>query len=180
MLVASPLIISGFDDLFAGAKQKVEKIVADKTSPGETISLSVAEVNALFQGAMKERNVQGVTKAKIDFAEDTGTWSGIVDFDKLPELAPYKSNFLLSSILKGSSPVSTTASLVSSGGKATFDVKQVTVGETKFEGGTLGFLIKHVVLSDYPDIELGEPFDLEHNVDSIKLAPGGIRFKIKN
>ena len=107
-------------------------------------------------------------------------WSGVVDFDKIPELQQYKSNFLLGSILTGSSRVSATASLVSSGGQATLDVKHVTVGETKFEGGTLGFLIKHVVLSDHPNIELGEPFDLKHNVESITLAPAGITFNIKN
>ena len=179
MFIAVTLPVAGFDDLFTGAKQKVERIVTDKASPGETISLSTAEVNALFQGGLKEKGVEGVRNAKIAFGENTGTWSGVIDFEKLPELAPYQDNFLLSSILKGSAAVSATGSLVSSGGQATFDVKQVTVGASKFEGSTLGFLVKHVVLSDHPDLELGEPFDLEHNVESIKLTPAGIAFKIK-
>lgn len=180
MFFSATLLLSGLDDLFAGAKQKVDQIVEDKASPGETVSLSTAEVNALFQEGLKENGVEGVRDAKIELAQDTGTWSGVVDFDKVPQLAPFKNNFLLSSILKGSSPVSATAGLVSSGGQATVDVKQVTIGGTKFEGGTLGFLVKQIVLHDHPDIALGEPFNLDHNVESIKLTALGILVKIKN
>jgi len=177
---SAPLLVSGLDDLFIGAKEKVEQVVTDEASPGETVSLSTAEVNALFQGGLKEQGVEGVRDAKIELEQDAGTWSGVVDFDKVPQLAPLKSNFLLSSILTGSSPVSATAGLVSSGGQATVDVKQVTIGGTKFEGGTLGFLVKQLVLFDHPDLELGKPFDLEHNVESIKLTAQGVAIKIKN
>ena len=55
----------------------------------------------------------------------------------------------------------------------------MTIGETKFEGRTLGFLVKQLVLKDFPEAELGKPFDLEHNVDSIKLRSSGITIKMK-
>ena len=69
MFFSATLLLSGLDDLFVGAKQKVEQIVTDKASPGETVSLSTAEVNALFQGGLKEKGVEGVRDAKIDLAQ---------------------------------------------------------------------------------------------------------------
>jgi hypothetical protein len=180
LLIAAPLTVSGADDLFTVAKQKVDRIVTDNASPGETISLSTAEINALFQRSLQERKVEGVDGATIKFASDTGTWAGTVDFDKLPALQKYRNNFLLTNVLRGSAPVSATTSLVSASGQATIKVTEVTVGKTKFEGNTLGFLVKDIVLNEDPDIELGKPFDLKHNVESIKLAPQGIAIKISN
>ena len=173
------LALQAADEVFEQAKQKADRIVEDSTEPGETIVFSEAEANALMLGGLAEQGMEGVSEAKIDLDEDAGTWSGVVDFDKLPQLAPYKSNFLIGSILKGSAPVSASASLKSSGGQAVIDVTQVTIGETKFEGGTLGFLVKSLILSNHPELKLGEPFDLDHNVDSIKLSGDGITFRIK-
>jgi len=181
LFLMTALILPGSDDVYAGAKQKVEQIVNDEAARGSTIQLSTAEVHALQIGRMREDGIaeDAVKDAKIVLGENTGSWSGIVDFGKLPQLESLKNNFLLSSLLKEAKPVSASVNLVSSGGKATLDVTQVTIGETQFKGSTLGFLVKQLLLDDYPEVTLGEPFDLEHNVESIKLKPEGITIKMK-
>ncbi len=181
LFLTTALMLSGSDDVFAVANQKVESIVNDQAPSGSTIQLSTEEVNALQLGRMREDGIagEGVRDAKIVLGEDTGSWSGIVDFGKLPQLESLRNNFLLSSLLKEAKPVSASMKLVSSAGQATLDVTQVTIGETRFEGGTLGFLVRQLVLKDYPKAKLGEPFDLEHNVESIKLRSSGITIKIK-
>jgi hypothetical protein len=181
LCLLTALILSGSDDLLAVANQKVESITNGEAPSGSTIQLSTAEVNALQLGRMREDGIEGegVKDAKIVLGEDSGSWSGIVDFGKLPQLESLRNNFLLSSLLKTPKPVSAAMTLVSSAGKATLDVTQVTIGETQFTGNTLGFLVKQLVLNDYPEAKLGEPFDLEHNVESIKLKPEGVTIKMK-
>jgi len=180
LLFSTALVLSGSDGVFENAKQKVEQIVNDETAPGSVVNLSNEEVDALVKGAIKEKKLDGVRDPKVTLENDKGTWSGIVNFEKMPQLESLRSNFLLSSILKGESPITATLTLVSGGGKATVDVDKVTIGDTEFTGRTLGFLVQNLILSDYPDIVLGEPFELEHNVEQIKLMPSGIRVKIKD
>lgn len=180
LLFTTALVLSGSDGVYENAKQKVERIVDDEAAPGSVINLSNEEIDALVKGAIKEKNLEGVHDPKVTLGVDQGTWSGIVNFEQMPQLEKLRSNFLLSSILKGESRITATLTLVSGGGKATVDVKRVTIGDTEFQGRTLGFLVQSLVLSDYPGIELGEPFELEHNVEQIKLTPSGIRIKIKN
>jgi hypothetical protein len=180
LLVLTALGLTGSAADYENAKQKLDRIANDEATRGSTTALTTAEVNALVSGEIESRGLEGVREPKVDLGADKGTWSGIVNFEKLPQLESLRSNFLLRSVLKGESPISATLSLKSAGGKATVDVERVSVGETVFEGSTLGFLVQKVILSDYPEVELGEPFDLEHEVEYIKLAPDGIRIKIKD
>jgi hypothetical protein len=181
LFLSTALILSGSDDLYNVANQKVDSIANDTAPSGSTITLSNEEVNALLIGRLREDGIEGtgVKNAKIVLGEDTGSWSGIVDFAKLPQLESLRNNFLLSSLMKEAKPVSASMTMTSAAGKATLDVTQVTIGETKFQGSTLGFLVKQLVLKDYPEAKLGEPFDLEHNVNSIKLRSSGITIKMK-
>ena len=181
LLFTTALILSGSDDVYSGANKKVEQIVNDEAPKGSTIQLTTVEVNALLLGKLREEGIEGdgVKDAKIVLGEDTGDWSGIVDFGQLPQLEKYKNNFLLGSLLKEAKPVNASMKLTSAGGQATLDVTQVTIGESKFEGNTLGFLVKQLVLSDFPGAELGVPFDLEHGVESIKLRSVGITIKMR-
>ena len=180
LLFSTAFIVYGSAAEYESAKQKVEQIANDEVTRGAVITLSNSEVDALVQGAILEQGLDGVRNPKVKLENDRGTWSGIVDFEKLPQLESLRNNFLLSSLLKGESPITATLRLVSAAGKATVDVEKVVVGETTFEGSTLGFLVQRVILNDYPEIELGEAFDVEHNVEQIKLMSSGIRIKIKD
>jgi len=178
-LAAAGALLGG-DGLYESANRKVQQIAADQAAPGSTIHLSPEEVNALVRGKIREKKIEGITNPKVELGEGKGTWSGVVEFAKLPQLAGLRDNFLIGSFLQGAKPVSATLRLESGGGKATIDVEQVTIGETQFTGSVLGFLVEKLILEDFPNAKLGEPFDLEHNVEEIRIQPDGILIKIKN
>ncbi len=180
LLCLTPLLVSGSDALYEDARSKVDEIVNNQAARGATIRLSEAEVNALVRGEIRKQRIDGVTDPKVVLGEDRGTWSGMVDFAKVPQLEDLRQNFLLRSVLKGTSPVSATVLLTSGDGMATVDVESVTIGEATFEGRTLGFLVEQVILADFENAKIGQPFALEHNVERIKLRPGGIDIKMKD
>jgi len=180
LLLLTALALAGSDGMYESAKQKIERIASDQAERGSTVTLSTAEVNALVNGKIREEGIEGVRNPKVVLAGGKGTWSGIVDFEKLPQLESLRNNFLLSSLLKGESPIAATLTMTSGAGQATVDVESVTIGETTFEGSTLGYLVQAVILDDYPEVELGKPFELEHNVERIDLKPSGIAVKIRN
>ena len=178
--LAAACALLGADALYESANRKVEQIVADQAPPGSTIHLSPDEVNALVRGKIREKKIDGIRNPRVELGEGRGTWSGVVEFGKLPQLASLRDSFLVGSLLQDSKPVSATLRLESGGGKATIDVEQVTIGETQFTGSVLGFLVEKLILDDFPNAKLGEPFELEHNVDQIRIQPDGIFIKIKN
>ncbi len=178
--IAAAAMLVGGDGLYQQANQKVEQIVADKAPPGSTIHLSPEEVNALVRGKIREKKIEGITDPRVELGEGRGTWSGVVEFGKLPQLAALQDNFLIGSFLQGAKPVSATLRLESGGGQATIDVEQVKIGDKEFSGSVLGFLVEKLILDDFPNARLGEPFELEHNVEEIRIQPDGILIKIKN
>ncbi len=180
LLCVTPALLFGSDALYEEARRKIDLIAEDRASRGSTIYLSVAEVNALVEGEIREEQIEGVTNPKVVLGDGRGTWSGVVDFSRLSQLENLRQNFLLRSLLKGTSPVAATILLTSGGGQATIDVEEVEIGETAFKGRTLAFLVEQVVLRDFPNARIGEPFELEHDVEKISIHPQGIRVKIRD
>ncbi len=178
--IAAAGVLCAGNGLYESANQKVERIIAERAAPGSTIHLSLEEINALVRGKIREKKIEGISNPRVELGEGRGTWSGTVEFAKLPQLASLRDNFLVGSLLQGSKPVAATLRLQSGGGRATIDVEQVKIGDTEFSGSILGFLVEKLVLDDFPNAKIGEPFPLEHNVDEIRLRPDGILIKIKN
>lgn len=179
LVFTTALCLPGSDDLYRTANQKVESIANEQAPRGSTITLSSEEVNALVRGKIREKKLEGVRDPRVDLSEGGGIWSAVVEFGKLPQLERLRNNFLLSGVLKGEKPVTTEIEMHSGGGQATIDVKHVTIGETRFEGRVLAFLVESLILSDFPDAKIGEPFPLKHHVDQIKIRPGGLAVTLR-
>ena len=177
LLVWTALLALGSTPEYDSAKQKIEKISSDEAPRGSTTTLTPAEVNAYVRGQAAEEAPDGLKEIKVELRQAALTWSGLVNFAKLPALEGLGSNWLLSRILQGEKPVVIEARLQSAGGKATVDVDSVTISETKFEGRTLDFLVEKLLASFQPDAKIGEPFDLKHNVEYVRLRPTGIVIK---
>lgn len=180
MSMLAGLVLNGADPAYVRAKEKVESIANDKASRGSTITLSPEEVNALARGEVRNQGIDGVQNPRVALGNGTATWSGLVNFAKVPQLQSLSSNWLLKSVLEGEKPVSFTVNLESAGGRATLNVQELVISETKFEGGLLDFVVEKLVLSSFPKAKIGEPFDLEHNVEQIRLQPSGVAIKIRN
>ena len=112
--------------------------------------------------------------------KDTIHWSALMDFSQIPQLKILSSNWLLGGLLKGETPVAMTLKLLSDQGRATIEVKRVMISRTTFEGHTLDFLVKTLVLTAFPGAKIGETFNLGYNMERIYVRPSGITVKISD
>ena len=177
LLLWTALGVLGSTPEYDSAKQKIDKISSDQAPRGSTTVLTPAEVNAYVQGQAAEEAPEGLKNIKVELRQGALTWSGLVNFAKLPKLESLSSNWLLSRILQGEKPVVIQARLKSAGGKATVDVDSVSISDTKFEGRTLDFLVERLLASFQPDAKIGEEFPLKHNVEYVRIQPTGILIK---
>ena len=56
---------------------------------------------------------------------------------------------------------------------------RVELSGVSMEGASLDFLVKDLFMPLYPDAKIGEPFDLEYNIDHLQIRPDGLRITIK-
>ncbi len=179
LLLLTGFTLSGSSADYENAREKITLIAGDKAPRGETIFFTPAEVQAYTRGEFRRQKVQGVRDVNVKLGEDLITWSGLINFARIPQLASLSSNWLLSGLLQGEKPLVVVLHLVSGAGKATINVEKVVISDTTFEGGALDFLVEKLILADYPEASIGEPFELEHNVEQIRVRSSGIRVKIR-
>ena len=137
---------------------------------GSRVSFSLRELNSW---ALHEAP-EGVRNPKLVLGPGTATGSALVDFLKLRKAQGYQPSWLMSKLLDGERPVTVTAAIRSGGGNATIDVKRVDIAGISVDGTTLDFLIQNFLIPMYPDVAIGRPFELRHNVDRMDVAPGGV------
>jgi hypothetical protein len=97
-----------------------------------------------------------------------------VDFGKLQRAQGGQPGWLMSMLLSGERPVTVTAGIRSSGGRATVDVQRVGVSGLEIQGAALDFLIRDVLLPLYPNAVVGQPFELGHRIEKLDVQPRGV------
>jgi len=112
-------------------------------------------------------------------ARDLATGAALVDFGKLERTAGRQPGWLMSKLLDGERPVSVTARIRSSAGRATVDIQRVEISGIVIEGRTLDFLIENFLLPMYPDAVIGKPFELGHGIDRIDVSPSAVAVLIR-
>src|ERR1035441_3155628 len=85
----------------------------------------------------------------------------------------------MSKLLDGERPVSVTARIRSSAGRATVDIERVEISGIVIDGRTLDFLIQNFLLPMYPDAIIGRPFELGHRIDRIDVSPSAVAVLLK-
>jgi hypothetical protein len=156
---------------YVSAKQKLDSIENGRLQPGAHVTLSYSELTAV---AEKEAP-QGVRNPKLRSTErDTATGTALIDFGKLERSQGRQPGWLMSKLLDGERPVSVTARVRSSGGRATVDVQRVEISGIAVDGGTLDFLIQNFLVPMYPDAIVGKPFELGHRIERLDVAPSAV------
>jgi hypothetical protein len=156
---------------YQSAQRKIDSIDGDHLKPGARVELTPRELNAYAEHNLPA----GVRNPQIQVtAPGAATGSALVDFGKLQRSLGYQPGWLLSKLLDGERPVSVTARIRSSDGKATVDVQSVQVSGLTIDGSTLDFLIKNVLLPVYPDAVVGRPFELGHHIRSLDVKPAAV------
>ena len=180
LLVSTGLVLAGSISDYVSAKQKMALIADDKAPSGSIISFNAEEINAYAATEVLKAVPEGIRNTRIELGDGTATGSAIVNFPKLLEDVEGPSARLLTLLLGGEKVLSVTVQLESGHREALVDVEKVVLSGVVFEGDTLEFMIDHLLLPRFPDAIIGEPFELKHNMEQIRVQPGGVDVKIGN
>jgi hypothetical protein len=165
---------AAIDDL-RSATHKIDTIKSDRLHAGNSVDLSLPELNAWIASQAPAGVRQ--TRLTID-SPGVATGSALVDIAKVSRSQGFEPGWLLSRILEGERPVKVTAHIKSSGGTATVDVQRVEIGGLDIDGKTLEMMIQYILLPVYPNAVVGRPFDLGHHVDRFDVQPAAVRVVI--
>ncbi len=182
--VASVLIpfswLPGSTSDYAAAKQKITMIEDEKLRPGSHVILSSAELNAYIAGEIPQVAGQGaVSDPQLRLVNGGGNLTANIDFVQLQRNTGRKPGWLAQQILSGARPVLVMARVQSSNGKATVWVDRLEVSGIPISGLALDFLMEVFIQPKFPNVRIGEPFDLVHSVDHFEIKPESVRVVIK-
>ncbi|MCW5981545.1 MAG: hypothetical protein KIT09_25900 [Bryobacteraceae bacterium] len=163
---------------YESAKRKIDLVANDQAARGSTITLTGDELAAYAKGEIARSGEQGVREPQVKLGSGTATGTALIDFNKLMESNGRPPNWLLARLLDGEKPVAVTVRMESGNGLATVHVERVEVSGVALDGAALQFLIKQLFLPRYPDAKIGEPFELSHNMEEIRVQPANVLVKM--
>jgi hypothetical protein len=175
LLVAATLAGAAYND-YVSAKQKVDAIEAGSLRSGTRVVLSYPELNAL----VAKEAPTGLRNPQLRVSSPgIATGAALVDFGKLQRSAGGQPGWLMSKLLDGERPVSVTARIRSSAGRATVDIQRVEISGLAVDGSMLDFLIQNFLMPMYPDAVIGKPFELGHRIDRLDVSPAAVAVMLK-
>jgi hypothetical protein len=177
-LAAMSLTLSAADSALQTAESKVDKLRNNQCKPGEMVFLSPAEINAWIAAKVPEEIPAGIREPRIELGTDAASASAMVDFVKIQQ-SRGKSVGLALAMFQGERPLRISVRVTSAGGKITVFLTRVELSSVSMEGAALELLIKTFFLPLYPDAKIGEPVDLDYNIDHLQIRPDGLRITIK-
>jgi len=178
LLAAAALVLPAADPAYQTAQSKVDKLMNGQWKPGEVVFFTPAEINAWVAVEVPESVPQGIRDTRIELGTDTASASAMVDFTKIQQ-SRGKSVGFAAAMFQGDRPLKISIRVASSGGKITVFLTRVEISSVSMEGAGLDFLIKTFFLPLYPDAKIGEPVDLDYNIDHLEIRPDGLRIAIK-
>jgi hypothetical protein len=171
ILIVAASLAGAASDYYASAKAKFNSIEAERLPSGARVLLTIPELNAWFT----REAPAGVRNPRLRVsARDLATGAAFIDFGKLERSAGLQPGWLMSKILDGERPVSVTARVRSSAGRATVDLQRVEISGIVIDGRTLDFLIQNFLIPMYPDAIVGRPFALGHRIERFDVAPNAV------
>lgn len=183
-LLALPLLVAPALQLAAvtpgeSARMKIDRFYNGTLKPGEVIVFSPDEINAWVRYKVPTVVPEGVRNPHLELGTDTVTASALVDFVKMREGLKESVNPLFAAFLEGERPLRISVRLSSGGGRCTVYLTRVELGGAVAEGAVLDFLLKTFFTPMFPDAKIGQPFELDFNMERIDIRPAGARITIK-
>jgi hypothetical protein len=176
LLFVAASVAGASNDDYNSAKRKFDSIEAERLPSGARVTLTFPE---LVAWAAREVPA-GVRNPRLHApARDVATGTALIDFGKLERSAGRHPGWLMSKILDGERPVTVTARLRSSSGRATVDIQRVEISGLVIDGRTLDFLIQNFLIPMYPNSIIGSPFELGHRIERIDVAPSAVTVLVK-
>jgi uncharacterized protein YfiM (DUF2279 family) len=181
-LLALPLLAGlaySSHDEYLAARRKFRSIESDRLPAGSRVAITSGELNSWVREEVRQQYAGSVRQPSVVLRAGGATGSALIDFDKLRRAQGASPGWLATQLLSGDRPVSVTARLRSSGGRATVDVERVEVSGIAIEGALLDYLIRNYLIPNYPDAKVGRPFELGHRMESIDVGPSAVTVLIR-
>lgn len=165
---------------YHAAQRKLDLIQEDRAPANVVYSFNKAEIEAWAAVEIPEVVPEGFRDARIELGTDVATGRGFIDFMKLRHGRGAPKNWFLDKLLQGERPVSVTVKLESANGVCTVHLQRLEISGVAATGSVLDFLVRNFFLTLYPEAKIGEPFKLQHRVESITVRPLAVYVKMKN
>jgi hypothetical protein len=176
--VLGPLLAAA-DPQFDRAQAKLDGLLNGTAPPGSEVVFTPAEIEGWTRVKAHEEVGDALREPHVSLETDTGSGAALVDFLKMRQARGKDTNALMARILEGERPLKVFLRISSAGGRCTVYVTRVELSGGEISGALLDYLIKTFLLPLYPDVKLGEPFDLPLNMERIELRPEGVRVTIR-
>lgn len=178
-LLAVPILLFSSGSEYQSAQRKFELIENERLRPGSRVALSQRELNAYAEEELPKIVPQGVREPNLVLGAGTATGSALIDFLKLRSAQGKPPGWLMRQMLQGEHPVTVTARIDSSEGRATVNVERVAISGITIEGRMLDYLIQNYLLPYYPDAKVGQPFQLSHRIERLDVQPARVDVILK-
>jgi hypothetical protein len=169
-LTAAALGRGAADDLSTAAG-KIDAIVNDRLRAGTRVVLSSREMNAWVR-SQAPAGVREPT-VRID-SPGVATISAMIDIGKVARTHGFQPVWPLSKLLDGEHPVRVTALIRSARGNAEVDVKRAEISGLEIDGWTLDLLVRYLILPSCPNVVVGRPFGMAHNIQQVDVEPAAV------
>lgn len=168
------LLLGSTTSDYQSAQRKFDLIEAGHLKPGSRVELTPSELNAYVQHEVP-MVTGGVRQPRLTLVRpEVAEGSALINFAELRRSQGNPPGWLMSHLLDGERPVTVTARIRSSGGRATVDVLSVQISGVTLDGKTLDFLIEHFLLPLYPDAAVGRPFELGDRIEKLDVQAQGV------
>lgn len=161
-------------DYYQSAQEKFSRIESDRLRAGSRVELTANELTAYVERTVPTVT-DGVRNPRLQLVgPEVATATALIDFAKVQRSQGHPPGWLMSKLLEGERPVSVTARIRSSAGRATVDVERVEISGIVIDGRTLDFLIDNILLPLYPNAVVGRPFELGHRIERLEVQPRAV------
>jgi hypothetical protein len=167
------------DSVFQRAQAKIGLIEDDLARPGSRIWISTEELNAYARVAAVENVPRGLREPRVILGHGTAVGSAWIDLVKVLELKGQTLNPLVAWLLSGDRQVIGSASVQTGRGQATILLHEVTISGVTAKGAVLQLLVDNFLLPLFPDVKIGQPFPLKHNMERFEISPQGVNVIIR-
>jgi len=172
-------VLRAADPLFDSAKAKLDRLLDGTAQPGSEMVFTPAEIEAWTRVKAHDEVGDALRELHVTLETDSGSGSALVDFLKMRQARGKDTNALMARILEGERPLKVFLRISSSGGRCTVYVTRVELSGGEISGALLDYLIKTFLLPLYPDVKLGQPFDLPLSMERVEIQPAGVHVTMK-
>ena len=176
-LIFSALACAGSPD-YERARRKIHLIEDEIAAPGSTIVFTARELTEWARVVVPTYVPHGFSQLMIELGEGTATGKAMIDFARVRH-ADDADLSMIEKVIAGERPVAVTVSLRSSQGICNVDLKRLQISSVSATGIVMELLIKAFVLPMFPEVKVGEPFELRHRIEQLTIKPSGLYVKIK-